>query len=695
MNDLLTIEKAAKYLGITPQTLRNWDKSGKLKSVRDPSNNYRLYHIDELNRANSGKSTTKNDRSLATEQDVKRFISKLHNLIRDLESNSNIVDRFDELSKLLFLKLSNTDSTSTVMASSPRQYAEKIHREYKKAIKILSINTPAKFTKLNLNDESLYSIGQFMEEFDFTNIPSDLKGIAYEEMIKNTFEKGDNQQFFTPNSIVDFICNLMTSFISGTVGDPASGTGSFLIKLLKEHSYADKLLAFEIDERLSWISSLNLLLHGCNSFESLYLKNGGSLGPLAEPFFGKLDVIITNPPFGSEYSDMGELNKYTIGKGKASRRRGVLFIERCLSLLKNNGWLAIIIDDGVLNSPSNSDIRELIVKNSEIHAVVALPSTTFMPYATVQASILILKKTDNPGRNNLTLFAKSERVGKKTSGDEDYTYLSDGTERLNSDLPDIQEQWVKFLNNQSPDISKNIYTENIFNTFESDADHNYRLDFAFHHPSRHLVKNAISLHYNKLVRLDSICNEINDSIAPSKGMPDETILYTGLAHIESNSDTCFQSKTPTNSLKSSVKRYEKGDILFSKMRPELRKSVAIDFNNPGYCSSECIVFRIKDIAKNKTVTPRLLAAILRSDFVYGQIVHLIAGIGRPRISVKELRKIMIPIPSTKNQKSITSEYLSSMEEVKTLKQKANLMLSKAEKLKSQSANIIVDKILEK
>ena len=50
LQNLMTVTKAAKYIGVTPLTLRNWDKQGKLKAVRNPINGYRVYDKDELDK---------------------------------------------------------------------------------------------------------------------------------------------------------------------------------------------------------------------------------------------------------------------------------------------------------------------------------------------------------------------------------------------------------------------------------------------------------------------------------------------------------------------------------------------------------------------------------------------------------------------------------------------------------------------
>ena len=91
----------------------------------------------------------------------------------------------------------------------------------------------------------------------------------------------------------------------------------------EKHSYK-KIVGLEIDERLAWVSGINLFVHGASSFEMKCVGNGGTLGKAGLQYKKKFDAIITNPPFGSDYSDKQGLELF-LRKGKASRRRGVLF----------------------------------------------------------------------------------------------------------------------------------------------------------------------------------------------------------------------------------------------------------------------------------------------------------------------------------------------------------------------------------
>jgi type I restriction-modification system DNA methylase subunit len=126
------------------------------------------------------------------------------------------------------------------------------------------------------------------------------------------------------------------------------------------------------------------------------VHNNGSLGfsdnlnHLVRP--DSLDLVLTNPPFGSDFSDKEHLPKYQLGEGKSSRRRGILFIERCIGWLKPGGRLGVVIEDSVLNGASNKDVRRLVFQHCIVEAVISLPDVTFMPYASAKTSILFLRK---------------------------------------------------------------------------------------------------------------------------------------------------------------------------------------------------------------------------------------------------------------------------------------------------------------
>ncbi len=697
MSEKISLNEAATYLGVTKQTLRNWDKSGRLKPNRDPGNKYRFYDFDDLQRVKEDMTlyTTKQNgkpdsvpqvpekRPKIDEQAIRRMISKLHNAIRDSYSNSSIVERFDELAKVLFLRALSEKGLVpfdifTQLLESTEAYAKKIRSSYNSACGQFAEVVPLQFRSLKLPDATIEQCGRLLEQLPVIGGSLDLKGLAFEEVVRNTFEKGDNQQFFTPNSITEFVVQMLGDKLKGYVSDPASGTGGFLVEILKQNFEPRKLSGFEIDHRLAWITGINLLVHGSNNFEVRALDGAGTLDVKARKFAQSFDVILTNPPFGSDLSNKSSLNAFELGKSYASRRRGILFIECCLELLKPNGHLAIVIDEGVLSLPSAADVRSFLLSKYQIEAVVSLPESAFLPYANVNTSILFLKNT-RPKKHQLTFFAKAENVGRKANGAPDYIYSNDGTRLINSDLPQIVNEWRTFQTvGRINKGNEAVYLVDL--TMQTEANEN-RIDFQFHHPSRFDALSLLNQSENPVLPLFELCSERTESMIPSSEAREITLRFTGLANIQSFTGIATQVDTPSASVKSAVKKYYPGDILFARMRPNLRKSCLITVADEGYTSAECVVLvPRKDESGTPILNPELLSILLRSDIVYGQIMHKVAGIGRPRISVNDLRQIRIPVPSASKQRALLQVYRTQTEGATSLREQANSLLNEAETL---------------
>jgi type I restriction enzyme M protein len=268
----------------------------------------------------------------------------------------------------------------------------------------------------------------------------------------------------------------------------------------------------------------------------------------------------------------------------------------------------------------------------------------------------------------LTFFARAENVGRKLNGDDDILYGRDGQARLNSDLPEILAALRAFQSEQIDLASSLFYTADVLANLVGN-ENGFRLDFPYHHPSRLEAKRRIEACAYPHVALQEVCAERKDSVVPAQDLAGSSILYTGLAHIESETGRAEQAQTPADSLKSAVKRYERGDILFAKMRPNLRKVALMHFDEPGFTSPECAVLAVRRTADDKpAIDPVLLSILLRSDFVFGQIMHLVAGIGRPRIGSGELLAVRIPVPPPDEQRTIIEAFCSASESATRLEE---------------------------
>ena len=656
----------------------------------------------------------------AAPPDLRRLVRTLHRILRDYEGNSSLVERFDELTKIIYCKtFDERDSQLNSGAAAfliragdtDRSVATRIHEKFHNLVERKPDLFPQRFSTILIGDTATRRLAEELASVRLASVSEDLKGLVYEEIIRNTFDKGENQQFFTPRPIVEFMVRMLDSFMSGTICDPACGTGGFLLyvdRYLKQrgHQSGVNLLGFEVDDRLAWVTGVNLDMNAAaHRFTVSHINSAGSLGDGLKPLMGTVDTIITNPPFGSDLSEKEALNDFELGKGRTSRRRGVLFIERCLDLLKPGGVAGIIIDDGVLNSPSNTDTRRLVLERSHPLAIISLPETAFMPYASVKASIMFLQKEPTGIRsagnyNKPTFFAHADTVGRKPNGDPLVRHDPvTGSAVLDSSLPEILTVWLSRDRQEGANPSQEQYfwakvprTED-----ESFIKNGFRIDPAYHHPTRKHADEALRVSCHPLRPLGEICDLRNEGFIPSKDLPEEEITYLGLASIESCIGEYTFAQVNGAALRSAVKRFVDGDILFAKMRPGLRKVCLIaDEVDEGFASAECLVLtpRRDEKTGNPIMLPELLAILLRSDLVYGQIIHLVTGIGRPRISKTAVLNVLLPIPPVEEQERLLGMYRRSDSAARSLVAESEQFLREARRIRSDADLSLVNDILD-
>ena len=730
--EYLTIKDAAELLGVTPTTLRNWDKSKKLVAHRNPVNGYRLYAVEDVTkilRDRGENDQTYNLDILSHQTDAQAFLfpelfsqseskqdtRSLRLLVRQMSKafrdsmGGGLLERFEEISKILYCKLyderqcrAKDNYTSQFYCSADVPLSTNYQRIailYEKAISLL----PNVFTdsqrKLSMDKQAVVRIVELLHPVSLSNIPADIKGTVYEELVRNTFEKSDNQQFFTPRQVVEFMVRFINPQVGQILCDPACGSGGFLMEaskyighLLFSHGeeelsvnrisqyLSNHIIGLEIDKRMAWVAQMNLIMHGDGDGNIHHLEGNGSLGfseklnHLVKP--NELDIILTNPPFGSDLSDKADLSRYQLGEGKSSRRRGILFIERCICWLKPGGRLGIIIEDSVLNGATSEDVRRFVLQHCVVEAVISLPDVTFMPYSSSKTSILFLRKKNNSREVQSDIFmANVEQIGRKPNGDPLYIGQrdKDGPRELLSELPDVVDAWQTYtirgdqaIRSLSPKIfvcPSERFTERV----------GERLDVQFHHPSRAIAESTLNRSTYPTPKLAELVVVRNRMVIPATQDPDEIWQYIGLANIVAATGEYSVSNVLGRQLKSGVRHFHPRDILFSKLRPELRKCVLVrDDEDDGYVSSECLVFRtledafddplLKDIASKRKslqqfqVDREYLSFILRSDIVFGQLVYQITGSGRPRINQSAILGLRIPLPPLSLQREIVAAY---------------------------------------
>lgn len=405
------------------------------------------------------------------------------------------------------------------------QYLFRLTKQQFKADKLFEPNETIK-----IREYSFKQIVKELEKYNLSNTSDDVKGIAFEKFLGTTF-RGELGQFFTPRTLVDYIVGLLDPEEGEIICDPCCGSGGFLIKAFEyvrekiendikqqkekvKEQFADNQSAYntlamqlndelsisnsqgrmynlshnciygtDANPRMARVSKMNMIMHGdghggVHHHDGLLNVNG--------IFEERFDVIVTNPPFGSQVRDdvkitMEDLQdqeaiKQYINKygdkykdclltendvGKAINKRfdigskltEVLFIERCLNLLKKGGRLGIVLPDGVLNGANLQKCRDFIEGKARILMITSIPQDVFVAAgATVKPSLLFFKKfteeeeqlynqiKDEATKEVNTKFATQEEDAQQLPTKEKKTKLKEIAEQKSNEIKSLLKE---------------------------------------------------------------------------------------------------------------------------------------------------------------------------------------------------------------------------------------------------------------
>ena len=269
----------------------------------------------------------------------------------------------------------------------------------------------------------------------------DTKGDLYEYMLSKLSTAGTNGQFRTPRHIIKMMVDMVQPKKEETICDPACGTAGFLVaageyyqenhedwfheKDFRNHFNSQLFTGVEFDATMLRIGAMNLQLHG---IESPNLIGKDSLSESNGNIRDAFTLILANPPFkGSLDYDSVETS---ILKTVKTKKTELLFLGLILRMLKTGGRCAVIIPDGVLFGSSNAhkQIRQTIIENHKLDAVISMPSGVFKPYAGVSTAILFFTKTGTGGTDDVWFYDM------KADG---YSLDDKRAEIKENDIPDI------------------------------------------------------------------------------------------------------------------------------------------------------------------------------------------------------------------------------------------------------------------
>lgn len=381
---------------------------------------------------------------------------------------------FDEISKVISSKLSDERFTPH---GEPYQFQIGTFETHKDiADRVIALyrdvkkRNPGVFTsEIDLPESILYRLVEHLQDVSLRNTDLDAKGRAFENFLGKIF-RGEYGQYFTPRQIVEFMVKAADPTERDRVIDPACGSGGFLLYSMKNVMDAVKLkyhndketidrlswefahnqiFGIEINDRIARVAMMDMVIHddGQSNIEcNDALADYENFNPAKAISKNKYDILLTNPPFGKriikqekEYFPSYYLALGQSGKPKSSQMSEILFIERCIDLVIENGFIGIVLPDSAFTNKKNIPVLEFLLDKTQILGVVSLPAHTFVPYgAQAKTSIVFLRKKARKEKlSDYPIFmAHVEHIG------------YDATNRQErNDLPHILDEWQLFKSN--------------------------------------------------------------------------------------------------------------------------------------------------------------------------------------------------------------------------------------------------------
>lgn len=540
--------------------------------------------------------------------------------------------------------------------------------------------------KITLDTNSIaYVVGE-LQNYSLMNSKRDVVADAFETFIGHAL-KGGQGQFFTPRNVVKMIVDILQPTEKDKIIDPACGSGGFLIESLKyvwenvEKDYTELCwTAVDIEKKKIEVATNNFRGIDKDYFLSKVAKaymnliGDGTTGIFCEDSLentknwspetnnkiklNSFDILITNPPFGSKIPVTGEakLKEYQFGyKWQMDKKSGkwnkttklkkreepqVLFIERCLDLLKDGGKMAMVLPSGILGNERETYLREYILNKGNLFAIVELPFETFSPNVTINTSVLFIQK----GKSN-----KSKELF--ISINEYCGHDKKGRHIEQDDIPNAS----KFFHSKKSD-------ENNFFIDSSMLEHSF---IAKRYLQKY-VDNITKLEKSKypIVKLGSLIKtvhngaNIDDSsiyVEENEGIPyilvksitKEGINFENLKHIRKDLITNRDVLKNRVSEETIVMTRAGNAGISSNIPPDLVNGIASGF-------------LINIHADLKKVNQYYLVAFLNSSFGQLQLERISSGSILQSIRSSDLKKIMIILPPMEIQNKIGNEIKSAV-----------------------------------
>jgi type I restriction enzyme M protein len=642
------------------------------------------------------------DLPLSKEDNLLKKFEEIHNYLYANDGLST-QQALEEIVKILFIKIFDENNRTGLFHLSADEWvnlkqAKQSSPFIERIAQLFDITKQAygdvfdEDDKIRLSPISLGFTVNKLQGISLSDSSQDAKGLAFQKFLAH-HEKDSRGQFFTPEPVIDFCVGIIQPKLGETVIDPACGSGGFLVSALKHilknnpsasatEIIAQNLFGLDINKSIARIAKMKLLLEvngptniTCtNSLEDLdELK---LQIPAAQKSF---DIVLTNPPFGTvgKITNTKMLAQYELGHkwsgtdNQFDKTKNlsngqsveILFIERCLQLLKEGGRMGIVLPNGLFENPSLDYLRYFIKQKAKILAIVHLPQETFIPYGTgVKTSLLFLEKESaNKQTQYPIFFSKIKKLGYQGNKNGTPLYRKNhlgqnlrdaaGQPILDEDFSAVVQEYKAFQKEGK------VASDNSFSLIFNEL--NGRFDYDFYSPeNRRMIS---KLENQKSVRLWEVADIVKMK-SKKLAQQDLEVEYVELSDINTHSFEIINTTTYAVHELPSRASYElkTGDIITAVAGNSVGTAKhATALVTTGFDGSICTNgFRV---LRNFRIDPYYLLYFLKSDLFLKQMFMYRTGAAIPNVSDSDLANVLVNLPDEATIQAISQKVRRAFE----------------------------------
>lgn len=566
----------------------------------------------------------------------------------------------------------------------------KYYRESFKRINQKYVGLFSESDEIELDPVSIKYVDGKLEEIDLSNIERDPIGDAYEIFIGD-FIKGQSGQFFTPKNVAQALVEMVNPKPSDKVLDLACGAGGFLVALLfhyKRKGYDDTEITTSIAHNIVGVDKDDYLTRLAKIHFACLVKcipqikcadsiewNHDILGDSEEVY----DFIVTNPPFGANIKSGSEetLSKYELAyKWKSAKKNRsiktdvlnknvspqVVFIERCIRLLKKGGKMGIVLPESLVSSKKYSFVVEYIREKCIVEAVIGMPEALFKTSGkggthTKTCLLVLTKKNGNIDQNNVMFMAEADWCG----------HDSRGREIPNNDIPSITNNFNNVIVNKG--LEKTKYLSYLMESQKIEDNilapkyymvHNDTGSFEGLDKTHDIIK-IHELIQEGILKIET-GHEVGKLSYGTGGIP--FVRTSDISNWEIKSDPKHNLSEDIYSIYKDRQDIRDGDILMVKDGTYLIGTCAMITKYDTKMVYQSHLYKIRINNDNRyNLNPYLFLAIISSEFVQNQIKAKVYSQDIINSLGDRVKDLLIPIPkSFKKKEYITEIVQKSIEE---------------------------------